>query len=106
MTLDGQLTTLVNFNATNGAFPIAGLTLGNDGNFYGTTESGGDFNRGTLFRITPTGRLTTLVSFDGTNGESPFAAVTLGGNRTLYGTTATGGTSGAGTVFKFPTLNP
>ena len=46
----------------------ASLTLGNDGNFYGTTRNGGSY--GTIFRVTTNGVLTTLVSF-------PF--VTLGG---------------------------
>ena len=35
------LQTLCSFNSTNGAYPHAALTLGNDGNFYGTTEEGG-----------------------------------------------------------------
>ena len=37
VTTNGTLTTLVSFNGTNGANPNAALTLGNDGNFYGTT---------------------------------------------------------------------
>ena len=41
VTTNGTLTTLVSFNGTNGAYPHAGLTLGNDGNFYGTTSQGG-----------------------------------------------------------------
>ena len=31
------LQTLCSFNSTNGAYPYAALTLGNDGKFYGTT---------------------------------------------------------------------
>ena len=46
----------------------AGLTLGNDGNFYGTTEEGGS-GYGTVFQVTTNGTLTTLVSFNGPNGD-------------------------------------
>ena len=44
--------------------PIAGLAQGSDGSFYGTTDSGGANNNGTIFKITPTGILTTIYSFD------------------------------------------
>ena len=44
VTTNGTLTTLVSFNHTNGANPHAALTLGNDGNFYGTTAYGGSSN--------------------------------------------------------------
>ena len=56
------------------------LTLGNDGNLYGTTESGGIYSAGSVFRLTPNGTLTTLASFSfgGINGEYPYAALTLG----------------------------
>ena len=37
----GVLTTLVSFGGTNGGGPLAGLTQGSDGNFYGTTFGGG-----------------------------------------------------------------
>jgi hypothetical protein len=35
---------------TNGAYPQAALTLGNDGNFYGTTYYGGSSGDGTVFK--------------------------------------------------------
>src|ERR1035438_4463201 len=42
------LTTLVNFNRTNGSSPFRGMALiqGADGNFYGTTSSGGTLASG------------------------------------------------------------
>ena len=47
----GGLTTLISFYSTNGACPVAGLTRGNDGNFYGTTFQGGRNTGGTIFRL-------------------------------------------------------
>jgi uncharacterized repeat protein (TIGR03803 family) len=97
VTTNGTLTTLVVFNGGNGAFPGAGLTLGNDGNFYGTTQYG------TVFKVTPNGTLTILVSFNGTNGERPQAALTLGTDGNFYGTTTYGGSNDDGTVFQVTT---
>jgi uncharacterized repeat protein (TIGR03803 family) len=58
---NGAYTSLYSFdtdNGTNGANPQAGLVQGSDGNFYGTTSSGGTFTNqfgqgcGTIFRLT------------------------------------------------------
>jgi uncharacterized repeat protein (TIGR03803 family) len=45
------------------ANPSAGLVQGPDGNFYGTTEAGGEFNWGTVFKVAPNGTLTTVTSW-------------------------------------------
>jgi uncharacterized repeat protein (TIGR03803 family) len=103
VTPGGRLTTLVSFNGTNGEIPWAGLTLGPDGNLYGTAAGGGNYDNGTIFQVTTNGTLTTLVSFNGTNGGDPGAALTLGLDGNLYGTTYAGGDYGAGTVFKVTT---
>jgi uncharacterized repeat protein (TIGR03803 family) len=106
ITTNGTLTTLFRFARTNGATPQAGLTLGPDGNFYGTTAQGGSNTSGTVFRITTNGALTTLVNFNYTNnGAHPFAGLTLGPDGNLYGTTAYSGTpgTGGGTVFRITT---
>jgi uncharacterized repeat protein (TIGR03803 family) len=42
LTTNGLVTTLANFYQTNGFQPEAGLTLGPDGYFYGTTLAGGN----------------------------------------------------------------
>ena len=112
ITTNGTLTTLVSFNLTNGATPLAGLTVGNDGNFYGTTGQGGNpnlnngFGCGTIFKITTNGTLTTLVSFAKTNGQTPEVSLTLGNDGNFYSSTLEGGNTnlnfgnGVGTIFK------
>jgi uncharacterized repeat protein (TIGR03803 family) len=45
--------------------PRSGLTLGVDGNYYGTTSSGGTFNFGTVFKFTGGGTMTTLYVWHG-----------------------------------------
>ncbi len=110
-TTNGTLTTLASFNFTNEAYP-SGLTLGNDGNFYGTTSEGGITNSaypqgmGTVFQVTTNGTLTTLASFNFTNGANPYSALALGNDGSFYGITSEGGITnstypqGAGTIFR------
>jgi uncharacterized repeat protein (TIGR03803 family) len=99
---NGAFTVLHDFNGTNdGAVPIAGLTLANDGNFYGTTLLGGAYNEGTVFQITPSGAFTTLYSFTGgPDGAEPWGGLVQASNGNLYGNTQQGGTYGYGTVFQ------
>jgi uncharacterized repeat protein (TIGR03803 family) len=96
--------TLNNFDNTDGAFPWATLVQGNDGNFYGTTQNGGntacDLGCGTIFKITPNGKLTTF-KFNGTNGSQPYAGLVQAANGDFYGVTTSGGADNLGTVFKF-----
>ncbi|MGD0745228.1 MAG: choice-of-anchor tandem repeat GloVer-containing protein [Verrucomicrobiota bacterium] len=50
----GVLITLVSFSGTtNNSYPVAGLVLGADGYFYGTTAYGGSYSRGAIFRFAP-----------------------------------------------------
>ena len=67
ITLAGKLTTLHSFcsltNCPDGAEPAAGVVQATDGNFYGTTFTGGANSYGTVFKITAAGKLTTLYSF-------------------------------------------
>jgi uncharacterized repeat protein (TIGR03803 family) len=101
-----EMTTLVSFDGTNGTWPQAGLVLGTDGNFYGTTEYGGasigqgnsGLGYGTVFRVTTNGLLTSLVSFNVTNGANPPAGLVQGNDGNLYGLTYAGGTNGSGGV--------
>ncbi len=88
---------------TNGSSPLGGVIPGLDGNFYGTTDSGGESGAGTIFRITTNGVLTRIASFGDTNGWGPLAGLTLGLDGNFYGTTAAGGSNEYGTVFKVTT---
>jgi len=109
----GTLSTLYSFTGGNdGEFPYGGLTLGSDGNFYGTTFAGGSDSYGTVFKITPTGSLSTLHAFkNAKDGAFPTAPPVQGVDGKFYGTTcqACGGTdrplSGPsyGTIYKIET---
>ena len=101
VTPGGTLTTLHNFTGrpSDGANPQAGLVQAIDGNFYGTTVSGGANDAGTVYKITPTGTLTILHSFNTGDGANPRGALYQGRDGNLYGTTQNGGLGG-GTVFK------
>ena len=82
------MTTLHSFagDPNDGASPYAGLIQATDGNFYGTTYSGGDCC-GTIFSITTGGTYLTLYYFNLTAGVSPMAGLVQSTSGTLYGTT-------------------
>lgn len=86
-----QETVIYNFATTPGDAerPAASLTLGPDGNFYGTSQGGGPFLAGTVFKITPGGVESVLYSFGSVpdDGGHPTASLTLASDGAFYGTT-------------------
>lgn len=87
----------------DGERPAAALLEGNDGLLYGTTESGGSADGGTVFRLNRTGGGYAVLCHCGASGgdpETPSAPLVEGDDGVLYGTSATGGDSGDGTVFR------
>jgi uncharacterized repeat protein (TIGR03803 family) len=89
-----------------------GLVQASNGNFYGTTLSGGNNDAGTVFQITPSGTLTTLYNFcsqsnsesNCTDGTQAFGTLIQATDGNLYGTTAYGGNvANMGTIFKITT---
>jgi uncharacterized repeat protein (TIGR03803 family) len=69
------------------------------GELYGTTEFGGTFDDGVVFKVGTDGRTKRLHSFGGgSDGVNPTAGL-IDVNGTLYGTTYLGGAHGDGTVF-------
>ena len=99
ITATGTFTTLHNFTGTDGSVPFAPLVVGDTGNLYGTTSSGGLYGFGTVFEITPTGILTTLHNFDRTDGAAPLGALVQGKDGNFYGMTGEGGRFNFGTIF-------
>jgi uncharacterized repeat protein (TIGR03803 family) len=87
---------------TDGANPQASLIMDAAGDLYGTTNAGGAFGAGTVFRVAAGKRKeTVLYSFaGGTDGANPQAALVMDAAGNLYGTTSAGGSSGNGTVFR------
>lgn len=89
------------------------LILGQDGNFYGTSKTGGGAKLDSIFRASPSGNVVVLAEFSGLNGAKPEGGLVQGADGSIYGTTTEGGTQwipgsfwdkGYGTVFKFSAL--
>ena len=104
------------YDAADSELPSA-LTLGPDGNFYGTTRAD-NANEGTVFKVTPSGAFTTLHVFQGSlqnDGAYPSAVgdgydvnpipLIVGSDGNLYGTTDQGGNNGFnnGTLYQITT---
>jgi uncharacterized repeat protein (TIGR03803 family) len=90
----------------DGRYPSTPI-LGSDGNFYGTTEAGGDhFEGGTVFKMTLDGNLTTLYSFCTTaecpDGSEP-GGIIQASDGNLYGVTIGAAIQDSGTLFRVST---
>lgn len=104
-----------NYTNIGGIRPNGGLVLAGD-TLYGTALGGGQFARGTVFKVKTNGSgFTTLHNFtradyhpelnpssSNSDGVNPVAGLVLSGN-TLYGTTEAGGAFGQGVVFSVNT---
>ena len=96
-----KFTILHAFDLTDGGNPYAGLVLGKDGNFYGTTSNGGSEGYGNVFKMTSAGVLTSLHSFTpGTDGGSPFGSLVQATDGNFYGVGYLGGATNHGTIFR------
>jgi uncharacterized repeat protein (TIGR03803 family) len=113
----GQLITLYSFcsetNCADGAIPWVAFLPGTDGNFYGTTLTGGDLSCsipggcGTVYKITPEGKLTTLHSIHGNEGYAAEGGLVQATDGNFYGGTGvtfcnkkTGTCNSVNTLFK------
>jgi uncharacterized repeat protein (TIGR03803 family) len=79
----------------------SGLTLGSDGNFYGTCQSGNSTNKGVIYRLTPAGAVTDLHDFTDVTGDAfPEQPPIQASDGNFYGTTGTPELSHCGTVYQ------
>ncbi len=85
-TPSGAVTIFRTFDGSVGCFPWSGLTLGSDGNFYGSTTSCGANFAGLVFQLTPppAGALTSLCDFYSGAGY-PNSAPVQGKDGNFYG---------------------
>ena len=100
MTPNGTLTTLYSFCAqsgcTDGANPVAGLVQATNGDFYGTTPSGGANGDGTVFRLSV--GLGPFVETRPTSGEAGRAVEILGTDLTGATSVTFNGTAAVFTI--------
>ena len=105
---DGKFSVLHSFCASKNCADGAGPSLpiqGADGNFYGTTGSGGAANGGVAYQFTASGKYKVLHNFcDGGNGPCPdgsyLPTIVQGANGNFYGITEAGGRYDSGVVFE------
>jgi hypothetical protein len=90
------LTTLVNFDLTDGADPVIGLRIDAAGDLFGSTSLGGSLDQGTVFELVNSGTGYTLTTLNNLSGTGPMIADAAGD---LFGT-AGGGSFNIGTVFE------
>ena len=98
---DGEFTVLHRYAGEDGAFPVAGMILGSDGNFYGTTSDGGTVPvAGVAFRLSPAGVQTVLHTFSADYLVESISRLVAATDGNFYGTIARGGDYGYGSVFR------
>ena len=101
-------TVLYSFTGSaDGGEPYKGVTLGPDGNLYGTAVTGGsgscEGGCGVTYKLTKNGDTwtqTVIHAFTGgEDGSGPGARVTVDNRGNVYGMTPTGGANGLGTIY-------
>jgi uncharacterized repeat protein (TIGR03803 family) len=104
----GVHTVLYSFTGgTDGGEPYKGVTLGADGNLYGTAVTGGggscEGGCGVVFKLTNSGGTWTqsvIHTFQGSDGSGPGSPVSFDRHGNIYGTTPTGGTYSVGVIYQ------
>ena len=87
-------------NPKDGTYPMGGVVL-RQGILYGTSLSGGKYDKGTVYRVKTDGSGEALItSFRGAAGENPVSPLILDMAGNLYATAEAGGADNLGVAFK------
>src|SRR6202451_407152 len=87
-------------SGTNPNLPVGVLAQGQDGDFYGITQSGGgSANLGAIYKISSGGAITSLYPMSQSDGTT-CTGLNLGTDGNFYGTCHNGGTNDYGTLFE------
>lgn len=86
----------------DGNYPISGVAEDAAGNLYGTTDTGGTYNAGAVFKLVVGGEESILHSFAGApnDGTDPVGTPVLDARGDLYGTTSAGGKYDVGIIYR------
>ncbi len=93
---------------TDGAYPGGNPVINSSGNVYGSTDSYGPNNGGTVWELTPSNggwTFSVIYSFTGEPYGGPFGGLLLDSVGNLYGTTVNEGGYEYGSVFKLSPSN-
>jgi uncharacterized repeat protein (TIGR03803 family) len=92
------------FSGTDGTGPRSSLVFDGNGALYGTTEEGGAFGKGVVFRLAAGSDIWSAAVIHhfgaGADGTYPRSGLALDSSENLYGTTSEGGDFNLGTVFR------
>ena len=81
--------------------PRGPLVAAGDGTWYGTASEGGNYDKGTIFKVDASGHLIPVHNFSGPDGSFPVGGLVLANDGNFYGTTRDGGAFGSGTLFRY-----
>jgi uncharacterized repeat protein (TIGR03803 family) len=85
---------------TDGYFARGPLVICADGRLYGTTQHGGRYDHGTVFRLFPSGTgYEVLYHFDGVTGSRAYSGL-VHDEEAVFGITQLGGRYGQGVVYR------
>lgn len=100
LNLDGEFEVIKKLSYQNGQFSFGSLLVGSDGLIYGIGRAGGEFDRGTIFKLNPQNlQFSVIHSFKVENGYNSYGSLIESSNGLLVGMNRDGGPDLLGTIF-------